>query len=70
VAGSKPKLDAESDLARQASENPPSLVRELLQYVRARKRWWLVPILIVLLLVGLFVVLGGTALGPFLYPLF
>ena len=32
--------------------------------------WWLLPILLVLLLLGLAVLLGGTAVAPFIYPLF
>ncbi len=34
------------------------------------KAWWLTPIVIVLLLVGLLIVLGSTGIAPFIYPLF
>ena len=62
---------AEKDaFQRAAAEKPPGLFREFLAFLRHNKKWWLVPILVVLLLVGVLVVLGGTALGPFIYPLF
>ena len=47
-----------------------SLVSEIWAFLRVRKKWWLLPIVIMLLLLSLLVLLGGTALAPFLYPLF
>ncbi len=39
--------------------------------MRVRKKWWLGPILVVLLFLALFIVLTqGTALAPFIYTLF
>ena len=55
---------------RAAEEKPPGLIRDFLAFLGENKKWWLLPLLIVLLLVGVLVVLGGTALGPFLYPFF
>jgi len=46
------------------------LVREFLSFLAHNKKWWLLPILVVLSLFGLLIVLGGTAAGPFIYPLF
>ena len=34
------------------------------------KKWWLSPILLVLLLLGALVLLVGSGLAPFIYPLF
>ena len=56
--------------AKEAETKAPSLARELFDFLRHNKKWWLLPILVVLLVVGVLVVLGGTVLGPFLYPLF
>lgn len=53
-----------------AQEQSTSIVTELLQFLRHNKKWWLLPILIVLALVGVLVVLGGTAAAPFIYTLF
>lgn len=48
-----------------------SIFGELWAFMRVRKKWWLGPILAVLLFLGLFIVLTqGTALAPFIYTLF
>ena len=44
---------------------------ELWSFMRVRKKWWLGPIIFVLLIFGLFMVLTqGSALAPFIYTLF
>lgn len=53
-----------------ANEPQPSLVAEFLDFLVHNKAWWLTPIILVLLLVGMLVVLAGTAAGPFIYTLF
>lgn len=46
-------------------------ISELWVYLRTRKRFWLLPLLIVLFsMAGLIVVAQGTALAPFIYTLF
>jgi len=48
-----------------------SIVRELWAYMRARKKFWLIPILLVMaLLGGLLVLAQGSAVAPFIYTLF
>lgn len=48
-----------------------SLVRELWDYMRIRKKWWLLPIIVVMFLVGsLLVFAQGSALAPFIYTIF
>lgn len=48
-----------------------SLIKELFAYMRARKKWWLLPILIVLLVFGgLLILAQGSAIGPFIYTVF
>ena len=47
-----------------------SFLGELWGLLRANKKWWLLPILILLLIFGLLVVLSGTGLAPFIYTLF
>ncbi len=44
-------------------------LREFWQFLRERRGWWLAPIIIVLLLLGLIVV-SQSALSPFIYTLF
>jgi hypothetical protein len=55
---------------QQAQAESSGLVSELFAFLRANKKWWLLPILVVLFGVGLLVVLGGTAAAPFIYTLF
>lgn len=44
---------------------------ELWAFMKERKKWWLGPIIFVLLLLGVFIVLtSGSALAPFIYTLF
>ncbi len=59
------------DFAAQAtSEDHSSLVGEFLDFLRETKKWWLGPIIVSILLLGLLVFLGGTAAAPFIYTLF
>lgn len=60
----------ENDFLSQASGKQTGLVAELVGFLRANKKWWLIPILASILLLGLLVVLGGTAAAPFIYTLF
>lgn len=46
-------------------------LRDLWLFLKERKKWWLVPLMVLLVLITLFIVLGGsTALAPFIYTLF
>jgi uncharacterized protein DUF5989 len=48
-----------------------SLARELWSFMRARKKWWLLPIIIVMVLVGALLVFAqGSVLAPFIYTIF
>ena len=49
----------------------PGLTRELWGFLKARKKWWLLPIIMVLLLVGALLVFAqGSAVAPFIYTIF
>lgn len=49
----------------------PSLARELWQFMRVRKKLWLLPIIVMLALVGALLVFAqGSALAPFIYTIF
>ncbi len=43
---------------------------ELWGFLRHNKKWWLIPILVVLLIFGLLILLAGTGVAPFIYTLF
>ncbi len=58
------------DFEAAAAGKCPGLLREFWDFLKHNRKWWLVPILVVLLLVGMLAVLGGTGLAPFIYTLF
>lgn len=53
------------------NDNPMEFLKDLWNFLKVRKKWWLAPLIIVLILLGLLIVLGGSsALAPFIYTLF
>jgi hypothetical protein len=65
----KPTLQAD-EFQRQADLPPPGLVAEFVDFLLHNKKWWLTPIILVLLLVGLLVVIGASGVGPLIYTIF
>ena len=59
-----------NEFAELADQKRISILGEFWLFLKHNKKWWLLPILIVLLLLSILVILGGTALAPFIYPLF
>ena len=48
-----------------------SILFEFIQFLKYRKKWWLLPIITVLFLLGFLIVLTeGSAIAPFIYTLF
>ena len=48
-----------------------SIIKELWAFMRARKKFWMLPILIMMLVLGgLIVFAQGSAVAPFIYTLF
>jgi hypothetical protein len=64
------KQDHDEDFLARASGKQAGLVSEFIGFLKANKKWWLAPIIVAILLLGLLVVLGGTAAAPFIYTLF
>jgi Family of unknown function (DUF5989) len=58
--------DEEFDWAAKSGAAPTLLV-ELWDFLRHNKKWWLLPILFVLLLFGVLIFLSGTGAAPFIY---
>lgn len=47
------------------------VIQDLWQFMRERKKFWLAPLIFILLLLGALIVLGqGSAVAPFVYTLF
>jgi len=46
-------------------------LRDMWSFLKVRKKWWLAPIIIFLLILGVLLIFGGsTAVAPFIYSLF
>ncbi len=46
-------------------------LRDLWRFMKERKKFWLAPVIILLLLIGVLIVFGGSsAIAPFIYSLF
>ena len=46
-------------------------LKDLLGFLRDRKKYWLIPMILVFLLLGILIVIGGgSAIAPFIYTLF
>lgn len=57
-----------TDFARQAEEAPPGFFAEFWDFLIHNKRWWITPIVIVLLLMGLLVLFSNSPIAaPFIY---
>ena len=54
--------------AQQAKSGGP--LSEFAYFLRRSRKWWMTPIIAMLLLVGALLVMAGTAVGPLIYALF
>jgi hypothetical protein len=53
-----------------ADEPQPSLAAEFIAFLADNKKWWLLPILVVIGMLGILAVLAGSGAAPFIYTLF
>ncbi len=45
-------------------------LKDLWQFLKDRKKWWLTPIILALLLIAVLIIAANTGLAPFIYTLF
>jgi len=64
------RFGAEGEFAREARLEQAGLVAEMCAFLAQNKKWWLTPVIVVLLAFGVLIALGGTAAAPFIYTLF
>ena len=63
--------NTQSEFEKAATEvEGESLLGEFWSFLAHNKKWWLLPIVIVMLLLGALIFLSGTAVTPFIYTLF
>jgi len=63
-------LTSDGKFLSDAKQRPTGLIAETLAFMRHHRKWWLLPVILTVLLLGLLVFLGGTAAAPFIYTLF
>lgn len=59
-----------NDFEKASSDKQSGIVGEFISFMRANKKFWLLPLIIVMLALGLLIMFGGTAAAPFIYTLF
>jgi len=47
-----------------------SFIKEILTFIVNEKKWWLAPLIFILLIVSLLVIFADSAVAPFIYSLF
>jgi paraquat-inducible protein B len=63
-------MSKEKSFEQLSKEKRSSLLREFWEFLKHNKKWWLLPIIAILLGLGLLVLLSSSAIAPFIYPLF
>jgi hypothetical protein len=64
-------MDPSGEFSKVAqSEQEAGLLHEFLLFLRQNKKWWLLPLVLVLLVLGLLTFLSSSAAAPFIYTLF
>lgn len=59
-----------ADFEELAAGERGGLLAEFWDFLKYNKKWWLLPIIILILVMGLLVLLSGSAAAPFIYTLF
>lgn len=59
-----------SEFERLSQQRRLGLVAEFIDFLKHNKKWWLLPILLALVILGLVALLSSSAVAPFIYPLF
>jgi hypothetical protein len=65
-----PPSERAADFLKEVGSPRKGVISQWKDFLRETRKYWLVPILIVFLLLAVLVVVGGSAAAPFLYPLF
>ena len=58
------------DFQTAAQQQRMSVFGEFVYFLKENKKWWLAPILLVILIFALLIVLAGTGAAPFVYTMF
>lgn len=62
--------NSQREFEKEAAQESSNIFVEYWQFLRVNKKWWLIPIIVFLMVVGLFIFLTSTPVAPFIYTLF
>ena len=62
--------DKKNAFEQAQQEKQAGILKEFFLFLKHNKKYWMIPILITLLALAALVLLGGTAVAPFIYTLF
>ena len=62
--------DKKSAFEQAQQEKQAGILKEFYLFLKYNKKYWMIPIVITLLALAVVVLLGGTAVAPFIYTLF
>jgi len=63
-------MEPQSEFEKQGQQGEGNFFSDYWHFLRHNKKWWLIPIVVVLLALAALALLSTTALAPFIYPLF
>ncbi len=66
----KSDADKSSSFEQLAEQKSAGFFADIWDFLTHNKKWWLTPIVVVLLMLGALIFLSGTAAAPFIYTLF
>lgn len=61
--------DTRNEFEKAAAEKSPGLLREVWGLLKTNKKWWLAPIILALIAIGVLVIALATKAAPLIYPL-
>ena len=64
------QTDDQHEFERLGKNQQKGAVGELFAFLNESKKWWLLPIIVAILVLGILIVLAGTGMAPFVYTLF
>jgi len=62
--------DKRTEFEKSGAEKETGLFGEFMGMMKQNKKYWLIPLILILLLFGVLVILGTTGVAPFIYTLF
>jgi hypothetical protein len=65
----QPNPVSENEALLQGASNP-GFFADFWDFLKTSKKWWMLPLLVIFLVIGVILVLAHTAAAPFIYTIF